>query len=99
MIPEHVIKRPLVLTEKGNRMREATNKYLFEVDRRANKIDIKKAVETLFKVTVTEVNTLIVRGHLGRRNRVGKGHMKYQNWKKAIVAVKAGETIEFYEGT
>ncbi len=93
---EHVIKRPLLLTEKGNSMRESQNKYQFEVSRDANKHEIKDAVETLFNVTVVGVQTLIVRGRL---RRMGRGHAKTQNWKKAIVEVKAGETIELGEGS
>jgi len=95
MSPEQVIKRPLVLTEKGNVLREQDNKYLFEVDRRANKIEIKNAVEILFSVGVVEVNTMIVRG---RMRRMGRGHAKTQNWKKAIVELKEGDKIEFFEG-
>ena len=93
---ESVIKRPLLLTEKGNAMRESQNKYQFEVAREANKHEIKDAVETLFNVTVVDVKTLIVRGRL---RRMGRGHAKTQNWKKAIVEVKAGETIELGEGS
>lgn len=96
MIPERVLKRPLILTEKGNRLRESVNQYLFEVDRGANKIEIKKAVETLFKVSVNDVHTMIVRG---RMRRMGRGHSKTQNWKKAIVTLAEGESIEFFEGT
>lgn len=92
---ENVIKRPLILTEKGSRLREDDNKYLFEVDRRANKIQIKNAVETLFKVSVIDVNTMVVRGKM---RRMGRGHAKTQNWKKAVVTLKDGETIEFFEG-
>jgi len=93
---ENIIKRPLMLTEKGNLLREQQNKYFFEVDRRANKIEIRQAVETLFNVKVTNVHTLIVRG---RMRRMGRGHSKTKNWKKAIVSLKDGETIEFFEGT
>jgi large subunit ribosomal protein L23 len=96
MQPEHVIKRPLILTEKGNALREKENKYLFEVARGANKIEIKDAVETLFNVKVEEVHTMIVRGRI---RRMGRGHAKTQNWKKAIVKVAAGESIELGEGT
>lgn len=88
---ERIIKRPLVLTEKGNALRESENKYMFEVAREANKHEIKQAIETLFKVSVVGVNTLIVRGRL---RRMGRGHAKTQNWKKAIVEVKAGDTID-----
>ena len=93
---EHVIKRPLILTEKGNTLREKDNKYLFEVARDANKHEIKDAVETLFNVKVVDVKTMIVRGRL---RRMGRGHAKTQNWKKAIVEVKAGETIDLGEGS
>jgi large subunit ribosomal protein L23 len=93
---EHVIKRPLLLTEKGNNMRETQNKYQFEVAREANKIEIKNAIETLFSVHVVDVQTMVVRGRL---RRMGRGHAKTQNWKKAIVEVKAGETIELGEGS
>ncbi len=93
---EHVIKRPLLLTEKGNSLREKENKYLFEVARGANKIEIKNAVETLFNVKVEDVRTMVVRGRI---RRMGRGHAKTQNWKKAIVQVAEGETIELGEGT
>ena len=94
MQAEHIIKRPLILTEKGQIMREDENKYLFEVDLRANKRQIRDAVETLFDVTVESVNTLIVRG---RMRRMGRGYAKTKNWKKAIVEVADGETIDFFE--
>ncbi len=95
MQPEHIIKRPLILTEKGNTLREQNNQYLFEVDRRANKIEIKQAVETLFEVKVLDVRTMVMRGKM---RRMGRGHAKTQNWKKAIVALREGDEIEFYEG-
>lgn len=92
---EHVIKRPLILTEKGNIMREQQNTYLFEVARDANKAQIRDAVEKLFKVTVKDVRTMVVRGRL---RRMGRGHAKTQNWKKALVELKAGEKIDLFEG-
>jgi large subunit ribosomal protein L23 len=95
MRPEEVIKRPLILTEKGNRLREKENKYLFEVARTANKQEIKEAVETLFNVTVESVRTMIVRG---RVRRMGRGHAKMQNWKKAIVRLREGESADLGEG-
>jgi large subunit ribosomal protein L23 len=94
MTPEQIIKRPLILTEKGQQLREAENKYLFEVDRRANKVQIRKAIKALYGVDATEVNTMIVRGRL---RRMGRGSAKTQNWKKAIIRVAAGESIDFYE--
>ena len=92
---EQVIKRPLYLTEKGAKLREEQNKYTFEVDLDANKLQIKDAVETLFKVTVRDVRTLVMRGHM---KRMGRGYGKLQNWKKAIVSLAEGETIEFFQG-
>ncbi|MFZ1864895.1 MAG: 50S ribosomal protein L23 [Polyangiales bacterium] len=92
---ENVIKRPLYLTEKGAKLREDQNKYTFEVDLDANKMQIKDAVETLFKVTVDDVHTLVMRGHM---RRMGRGYAKTRNWKKAIVTLREGETIDFFEG-
>jgi large subunit ribosomal protein L23 len=96
MRAEEIIKRPLILTEKGNRLREDENQYLFEVARGANKAQIRGAVETLWKVSVLKVHTLNVRG---RMRRMGRGHAKTQNWKKAIVSLKQGDRIDFFEGT
>ena len=95
MKPEHILKRPLVLTEKGNRLREAHNQYMFEVAPTANKIQIRDAIETLFNVKVTDVRTLNVRG---RMRRMGRGKSKTRNWKKAIVELRAGEKIDVFEG-
>ena len=96
MRAEEIIKRPLILTEKGNQLREEENQYLFEVARNANKTQIRTAVETLWKVSVLKVHTLNVRG---RMRRMGRGHAKTQNWKKAIVSLKDGDSIDFFEGT
>ena len=95
MRAEEIIKRPLILTEKGNRLREDENQYLFEVARSANKTQIRTAVEQLWKVSVTKVHTLNVRG---RMRRMGRGHAKTQNWKKAIVSLKQGDSIDLFEG-
>jgi large subunit ribosomal protein L23 len=95
MAPEHVIKRPIILTEKSRLLQEGGNQVVFEVDRRANKIEIRNAVQSLFKVTVTDINTLVVRGKM---RRMGRGVSKTQNWKKAIVTLKAGDSIKFFEG-
>ena len=94
MTPEQIIRRPLILTEKGNALREQENQYLFEVERTATKTQIRSAVETLFKVKVEKVHTMNVRG---RMRRMGRGYAKTRNWKKAIVEVAEGETIEFFE--
>ena len=95
MRPEEIIKRPLILTEKGNSLREDHNQYLFEVARNANKTEIRGAIEKLWKVSVLKVHTLNVRG---RMRRMGRGHAKTQNWKKAIVSLKKGDSIDFFEG-
>jgi large subunit ribosomal protein L23 len=95
MRPDQVIRRPIVLTEKANRLREA-NQVVFEVVRDANKIQIKQAVQTLFKVKVTSVNTSIFRG---KDRRMGRGHAKMQNWKKAIVTLAEGQSIDFFADT
>jgi len=92
---EDVIKRPLILTEKGTNLRDAENKYLFEVDLAATKVDIRRAVEKLFKVSVVDVNTLIVRG---KPKRIGRKRLKTRNWKKAIVTLGADDSIDFFEG-
>ena len=92
---EHIIKRPLILTEKGSLMRDDHNQYLFEVDLKANKVEIRKAVEELFDVTVVDVNTLIVRG---KPKRMGRTMTKTRNWKKAIVTLGADDSIDFFEG-
>ncbi len=92
---EDVIKRPLYLTEKGAKLREEENKYTFEVDLDANKLQIKDAVETLFKVSVDDVHTLVMRGHM---RRMGRTYAKTRNWKKAIVTVREGDSIDFFEG-
>lgn len=96
MTPEQVIKRPIILTEKSRVLQEAGNQVVFEVDRRANKIEIRNAVQSLFKVTVTDVNTLVVRGKM---RRMGRGVAKTQNWKKAVVTLKTGDSIKFFQGT
>ena len=90
-----VLKRPLILTEKGNRMKEEEHKFLFEVAMDANKNQIREAVESQFPdVHVVEVRTMVVRG---RMRRMGRGHAKTQNWKKAIVTLREGEKIDFFE--
>jgi len=91
MDSHNVIKKPL-LTEKGSRMSERENKYSFRADKNANKIEIKRAVEELFKVKVTCVNTLMMRGKKKRvRHRVGKT----PDWKKAVVTLRQGDKIDF----
>ena len=92
MDPEHVLKRPIILTEKSSQLREK-NQVIFEVDCGANKIQIRDAVQKLFKVTVRDVNTLVMRG---KDRRMGRTYAKLQNWKKAIVTLKQGDQIDFF---
>jgi large subunit ribosomal protein L23 len=87
-----VLKRPLI-TEKANDLKESESKYSFEVAMGANKLDIKRAIETLFKVRVATVRTSIVRGKI---KRVGRNTGKRSNWKKAVVTLPAGEAIDFF---
>ena len=93
MTPSHVIKRPIALTEKAAGLRES-NKVVFEVALGANKIEIRHAVEALFGVKVTDVNTLVQRG---KPRRLGRSEEKRPNWKKAIVTLAEGDEIQIYE--
>ena len=105
--PQNIIKRPL-LTEKSARLRETggaatappegesyAQQAVFEVARDSNKVEIRRAVQDLFKVTVTDVRTCIVRGKV---KRVGRFSGQRPAWKKAFVTLKAGDSIEFFEG-
>ena len=89
-----VLKKPLI-TEKGNLMKDELNQITFEVDTRANKIEIKAAVEKIFKVQVVKVHTLNMRGKM---KRLGRSQGKKPNWKKAIVTLKEGDNIDLFEG-
>ena len=89
-----VIKRPLI-TEKANLHKELSNQIALEVDRRANKVEIRRAVESLLKTEVLEVRTLNVQG---KTRRVGRTKGRRPNWKKAIVRLAPGKRIEFFEG-
>ena len=93
MTPEQVIRRPIILTEKATLLREKHNQVIFEVARDANKVQIRDAVQRLFKVNVTDVNTMLMRG---KERRMGRGRGKMQNWKKAIVTLKEGDSIDFF---
>ncbi len=89
--PQQIIKR-MDLTEKGSRLTEKDNKYLFEVVGDANKVEIKRSVEALFKVKVTGVNTLNRLGKAKSNRRGGVGFRP--SWKRAIVTLKAGDKID-----
>lgn len=89
-----VLKRP-VITEKSNAIREATNQYVFEVERGATKPLIREAVESIFSVRVVDVRTSIVRGKV---KRIRRGFGKRPNWKKAVVTLREGDHIDLFEG-
>ena len=91
---QNVIIQPL-LTEKGQSLQEQQNQVLFRVAMNANKIEIRKAVERLFDVKVLSVRTQVVRGKNSRQRQI---QGKKANWKKAIVSLADGESIEFFEG-
>ena len=95
MNANQIIRRPLV-TEKSTILREERNVIAFEVDPNANKIEVKKAVEELFKVKVEEVRLFNVRGKM---KRMGRFVGKRRDWRKAYVRLKKGEKApEFVEG-
>ena len=105
--PQLIIKRPL-LTEKSTQLRESgggnvvygeddeyAQKIVFEVASDANKIEIRQAIQKLFNVAVTDVHTMVVRGKV---KRLGRFEGQRPSIKKAIVTLKAGDNIEFFEG-
>ncbi len=89
-----IIKRP-VITEKSTVLKEELNQVVFEVDPKANKLEIKEAVEKLFNVKVLKVRTIKVKG---KKKRLGRLQGKEKDWKKAIVTLRPGDHIEFFEG-
>jgi large subunit ribosomal protein L23 len=88
-----IIRAPLI-TEKGTLVSETGNQVVFKVDRRANKVEIRHAVEAMFKVKVTNVRTVNV---LGKRRRVRRALGKRPDWKKAYVTLAEGHRIDFFE--
>lgn len=94
MINYDIIKRPII-TEKTNIQKDEHNQVTFEVDPRANRIEIRRAVEQIFKVKVDDIRTISVTGKIKRRGRILG---KRRDWKKAIVKLMPGERIEFFEG-
>lgn len=83
------------ITEKGSLQKELQNQIAFKVDRKANKVEIRRAVETLFKAKVVDVKTMNMKG---KRRRAGRNVGKKADWKKAVVKLAPGENIEFFEG-
>jgi large subunit ribosomal protein L23 len=92
--PFEVLVSPLI-TEKGTLVNETSNQVVFRVRRGANKEEIRRAVETFFKVKVEKVHTVNL---LGKRRRSAKGSGKRSDWKKAYVTLAEGQTIDFFEG-
>ena len=92
--PYQIINRPL-LTEKSDRLREGSNQYCFEVDPSANKLEIKQAVEELFKVKVDKVRVYNLEG---KTKRMGRHAGKRADWKKAFVTLKGEAVIDLFEG-
>jgi len=84
-----------MLTEKGTLMKETDNKVIFRVAKEANKIEIRNAVEEIFKVKVQRVSTM---NYKGKIKRMGKYEGKRPDWKKAIVTLKSGEKLDIVEG-
>ena len=92
--PTEIIIKPLI-TEKSNDQKELNNQIAFVVDRRANKVDIGRAVEQAFNVKVNKVRTMNMSG---KKKRLGRTFGKRSDWKKAIVTLAPGDHIEFFEG-
>ncbi len=91
-----ILKKP-ILTEKASALTEKLNRFSFKVDQRANKLEIKQAIEKMYGVNIQAINTMVVFGKTKSRNTkagVVSGHAP--KYKKAIVTLKDGETIDFY---
>jgi large subunit ribosomal protein L23 len=95
MLEEYKIIRRPIITEKGTILKDESNQVVFEVALEANKSEIKKAVEKLFKVSVLAVRT---QNRSGKRKRMGRIMGRRRNWKKAIVTLKEGSRVNFFEG-
>ncbi len=91
---EQILKRPH-MTEKALAQKELANQVTFEVSRDANKIEIRRAVERMFGVSVRKVATINMRG---KKKRMGRHQGRRAAWKKAIITLKAGDKIEYFEG-
>ena len=92
--PQDIIQAPLI-SEKGTALAESANQFLFKVRPDANKIEVKHAVETLFKVKVVDVR---MARYLGKIRRVGRSMGRRSDWKKAYVTLKKGDKIDYFGG-
>ena len=91
-----ILKKP-ILTEKASALTEKLNRYSFKVDNRANKLEIKQAIEKMYGVNIQAINTIVVFGKSKSRNtKAGVVSGNAPKYKKAIVKLKDGETIDFY---
>jgi large subunit ribosomal protein L23 len=90
----NMIRKPHI-TEKVLLLKEECNKVVFKVGKDTNKIELKNAIESIFKVTVEKIATINVKG---KKKRQGRWEGKRADWKKAIVTLKEGDTIEYFEG-
>jgi len=100
MKKQHQVLIKPILTEKALKMQESASKYAFVVNKESNKILIKQAVEKKFDVTVDNVRTVNVKGKSKQMNtRRGITRGKRSDWKKAIVTLRSGDKIDFFEGT
>ncbi len=90
---DFIIKQAII-SEKGTILRDNENRYVFKVHPQANKIEIKKAVETAFDVKVLDVKTINVKG---KTKRLGRFEGKRSSWKKALVRLKEGDSIDIFE--
>ena len=91
--PQDIVIRPII-SEKMEYLQEAQRKYAFKVHPGANKIQIKDAIETIYKVAVTDVNVM---NRMGKKRRVRYNEGRRSSWKKAVVTLKEGDTIEYFE--
>jgi large subunit ribosomal protein L23 len=93
---KNILIKPLI-TEKAEKISEKANQYSFIVDKKANKLEIKKAVEEMYKVTIQDVNTLVMPAKTkSRSSRSGVVQGRKSSYKKAIVTVVKGEEIDFF---
>lgn len=87
-----LVVKKMLMTEKGSRLKEVGNQYVFEVDRGANKLEIRRAVEQQFNVKVKDVNTMVRPGKAKRQRTMSFGHTP--TWKRAVVTLQDGQSIE-----
>ncbi|PST84437.1 MULTISPECIES: 50S ribosomal protein L23 [Pedobacter] len=91
-----ILKKP-ILTEKASALTEKSNRFTFKVDHKANKLQIKQAIEKMYGVNIVAINTMVVDGKAkSRYTKAGFVSGRSPKYKKAVVTLKAGETIDYY---